>query len=157
MVAKHHAIRLLAAAALLALCAPGCVYRPVQIGGPMFGDEALKGRKLVKVAAGKACAAHILYAIPAGDDSMEAALDELTGKGTWAYDVVTVEEGSSFWLVGWSSCTRITGYAASAPPTKFKTTLLSSADGPKPDGAAAKEEEPSAAAGATGDGAPAVQ
>ena len=120
-------------AGLLACFAPGCVYKPVQIGGPMFGSESLKGKRLVRLGQGKTCSSHILYAIPVGDDSMETALARLTQKTAWSSDVVTVEQGSLFWLLGWSNCTRITGYGAVAPATKFKTTLLSDEPIPPPD------------------------
>jgi hypothetical protein len=49
----------------------------------------------------------------------------LNKKSGWSADVVTLEQGQMFWLLGWSNCTRIVGYVAGAAPTKFKTTLLS--------------------------------
>jgi hypothetical protein len=118
---------------LLACCASGCVYKPVQMGGPMFGSESLKGKRLVRLGEGKACSSHILYVIPVGSDSIEVALERLNKKGIWSSDVVTIERGQSFWLLGWSNCTRIVGYGAIAPAMKFKTTLLSGDKSPPPD------------------------
>jgi hypothetical protein len=140
--AKRRVLLMLAACGVLACCASGCVYKPVQMGGPLFGSEELKGRKLVKVAEGEACSSHILYAIPVGDDSMETALERLTKKMGWVSDVVTIEQGQMFWLLGWSNCTRITGYGATAPATKFKTTLLSEVASPPPGAAEAQEPDP---------------
>jgi hypothetical protein len=133
MPAKRRAMWMLVVAALLACCASGCVYKPVQMGGPMFGSESLKGKRLVRLGEGEACSSHILYAIPVGGDSMEVALERLNKKGVWSSDVITIERGQLFWLLGWSNCTRITGYGAAAPATKFKTTTLLTDDkGPPP-------------------------
>lgn len=134
---------LIGMAVVAAVGASGCVYKPIQIGGPLFGSEALKGKRLSRIAEGKACSAHILYAIPVGDDSMGAALEKMTGKGGWTADIVTVEQGEVFWLLGWSNCTRIVGYVAAAPAKKFKTTAVA----PTPaDGEAEPAPEPAAAA-----------
>jgi hypothetical protein len=132
MEAKRRILGLLAAAGLLAGFAAGCVYKPVQIGGPMFGNEELKGRRLVTWGEGKACSSHILYAIPVGDDSTETALERLNGKSGWSADLITVESGQAFWLLGWSNCTRITAYGTAAPATKFKTTFLPGSASPPP-------------------------
>lgn len=142
MDAKRRAFGLLVVAGLIASFAPGCVYKPVQIGGPMFGSEELKGRRLVKLAEGKTCSSHVLYAIPVGDDSMQTALERLTKKAAWSPDVVTVEQGQMFWLFGWSNCTRITGYGAVVSATKFKTTILSAEPAPDAAGKPLPEETP---------------
>jgi hypothetical protein len=145
MKARHRVPWMIVLGGLVAFCASGCVYKPVQIGGPMFGSGDLKGRRLVKLGEGEACSAHILYMIPTGDASMEAALAQLTKKAVWTADVVTVEEGTSFWLLGWSDCTRVTGYGATAPATKFKTTLLAPPASPPADEKKPPADEPAAA------------
>jgi hypothetical protein len=131
MKTKRLALGWFVVAWLLAGGTVGCVYKPVQIGGPLFGSEALKGKRLVRLAEGEACSSHILYAIPVGDDGMEVALERLTKKTVWSADVVTVEQGQMFWLLGWSNCTRIVGYGAVAPSTKFKSTLLTETAAPE--------------------------
>jgi hypothetical protein len=144
MKARHRVPWVIVLGGLFAFCASGCVYKPVQIGGPMFGSEALKGKKLARLGEGKACSSHILYLIPTGDAGMEAALEQLTKKAVWTADVVTVEAGTSFWLLGWSECTRVVGYGAMTPATKFKTTLLAEPASPPPDEPKAPAAEPAA-------------
>lgn len=96
---------------LLSLAALSGCYRAVDISPSLAPVDTSQPIVRYKAIQGSACTHWVLYLIPTGGDlTLEALLDMKRLVNVDGYLEVSVEERTTWWLLGYSTCVTATGY-----------------------------------------------